>query len=246
MHNNLIFIGGPAHSGTSLLEYILSLHTNIKCIGDYNNLNGNIKFTENSLDIFSSKTLFDKYINDHVKQFNLKSTDYLLLKNPDNVFYLEQINKFTDNKAKIILIYRDGRDTSLSLVRRKELDIWPDFNAALIYWIKVMKIILNANNVFKLKYEDLIQNLEFKLSELHLFISIKDESKQNIIDYYNKCNKTQEDFPDHKNHVKLRQTQLLTPIYNSSRYKEELTKEQEELYNKLYNKLYNELINDLF
>ena len=238
MHNNLIFIGGPAHSGTSLLEYILSLHSNIKCIGDYNNLNGDIKFTENNLDIFSSKTLFDKYINEYVKKFNLKSNDYLLLKNPDNVFHLEQINKFTNNKAKIILIYRDGRDTALSLVRRKELNIWPDFNAAVVYWINVVKIILNSNNVFRLKYEDFIQNLESKLSEIYNFILITDESCKNIIDYHNKCNKTQNDFPNHINHVKLRQTQLLTPIYNSSRYKEELTKEQEELYNELTKDLF--------
>ncbi len=238
MNNNLIFIGGPAHSGTSLLEYILSLHSNIKCIGDYNNLNGNIKFTENNLSIFNSKTLFDKYINDYVKKFNLKSNDYLLLKNPDNVFYLDQINKFTNNRAKIILIYRDGRDTALSLVRRKELNIWPDFKEALIYWIKVIKIIQNAKNVFKLKYEEFIENTENKLSEIHKFITINDESNKNIIEYHKKCNKTQNDFPDHINHVKLRQTQLLTPIYNSSRYKEEITKEQEELYNELTKDLF--------
>jgi hypothetical protein len=240
MNNKLIFIGGPAHSGTSLLEYMLSLHSNIKCIGDYNNLNGNIKFTENSLDIFSTKELFDKYINEYIKILNLTSNDYLLLKNPDNVFYIEQINKFTNNKAKIILIHRDGRDTSLSLVRRKELDIWPDFNTALNYWIKVVKIILNNNNIniFKLKYEDFIQDLETTLSNLHNFISISNQSNKNIVEYYNKCNKSQNDFPSHENHVKLRQTQLLTPIYNSSRYKEELTKEQEELYNKLTKELF--------
>ena len=240
MDNKLIFIGGPAHSGTSLLEYLLSLHSNIKCIGDYNNLNGNIQFTENSLNIFNTKELFDKYINEYIKKLNLKSNDYLLLKNPDNVFYIDKINKFTNNKAKIILIYRDGRDTALSLIRRKELDVWPDFNTALHYWIKVVKIILNNNNsnIFKLKYEDFILNLESTLSNLHNYISVNNESNKNIIEYNNKCNKSQNDFPDHTNHVKLRQTQLLTPIYNSSRYKEELTQEQEDLYNELTKDLF--------
>ncbi len=232
MHKNIIFIGGSAHSGTSLLEYLLNFHSNIHSICNYNNLSKHIEFIENDIDIFKSINDFNKYINNLINKLNLKENDFLLLKNPDNIYYIDKINEFTNNKAHIILLIRNAKDTSLSLIKRND-SAWPDYKSALLYWIKINNLINECNykNVYKLNYEDLTNNTLLKLKEIYLFLLLNDESNDNYKQYLSLCNKTINDFPDDKEHVKLRQTQLLTPIYNSSRH--QLTKEQEDIYNEL-------------
>jgi hypothetical protein len=233
MYNKLIFIGGTAHSGTSLLEYLLSFHSNIVSICDYNNLNSNITFIENETTVFKSYELFNNYIDNIVKSYNI-TNEYILLKNPDNVYYINEINKYTNN-SKIILLIRDAKHTALSLLKRHD-NMWPDFTAALNYWVEINNIINNSeyDNIYKLKYEDFVSNITNTLKNIHSFLNLNDESGESIHKYNNLCNKTIDDFPNDIEHVKLRQTQLLTPIYNSTEInKITLTKEQEDIYNKI-------------
>ena len=233
MYNKLIFIGGTAHSGTSLLEYLLSFHSNIVSICDYNNLNSHITFIENDTNVFKSYELFNNYIDNIVLSYNI-TNQYILLKNPDNVYYIDEINKYTNN-SKIILLIRDAKHTALSLLKRHD-NMWPDFETALNYWIKINNIISlsNNNNIYKLKYEDFVSDIINTLQSIHHFLNLNDESDESLHKYNSLCNKTLNDFPNDIEHIKLRQTQLLTPIYNSTEInKITLTKEQEDIYNKI-------------
>ena len=81
----LLFLAGLPHSGTSLLDKLLDLHEEISSIVDYSK--EQVDLIENSLDIFSSQNKLDEYIN----QFIVEKDQYLLLKNPDNLEYLQQI-----------------------------------------------------------------------------------------------------------------------------------------------------------
>ena len=156
----LLFLAGLPHSGTSLLDKLLDLHEEISSIVDYSK--EQVDLIENSLDIFSSQNKLDEYIN----QFIVEKDQYLLLKNPDNLEYLQQILSIKNYKCKILIIYRDIRDVALSLFYRKD-DIWPNYESAIKYCVEMYNIVEQCSpDILKINYADLIDNfdIEFKKS----------------------------------------------------------------------------------
>ena len=58
--------------------------------------------------------------------------------------------------------------------------MWPDFETALNYWIKINNIISlsNNNNIYKLKYEDFVSDIINTLQSIHSFLNLNEESDE--------------------------------------------------------------------
>ena len=163
---NLLFIAGIFHSGTSLLDKLLDLHPNICSIVDYSK--EPVDFIENDLNIFSSQEILDNYIN----KFSIKNNQYLLMKNPNNLDFLEEISSKKSYNCKVIIIYRDIHDVALSLYYRNDPK-WPDYECIIKYCIKKYKIIENCNfNVLKINYSDLINNFDSVINNMCNYLKI--------------------------------------------------------------------------
>ena len=225
---NTIFIGGPAHSGTSLLEFLLYHHPRIQQTANFRTMR------ENSLDMFRSIYTFQTYVKNNKYENNSK---YLLFKNPDNINLVETILDISPT-AKVILIYRDPCDTVLSLLRR---GFHSTFQEGLEYWIKKYEIILKFKkqphkSVYILNYEKFCDNPKNTLKEVCDFLGLSDESEEMLEKHSNHCRMhhvSRRPADENREHLKLRQYQLASPIKRAISLKHKMSDEQRHIFNKL-------------
>jgi hypothetical protein len=219
----ILFIAGISHSGTSLLDKLLDLHYEISSIVDYSK--DQVDLIENDLTIFSSQ----KKLDDYIIKFPLEKNQYLLMKNPNNLDFLEKILSIKSYNCKVIIIYRDIRDVALSLFYRND-SMWPDYESAIKYCIEKYKIIENCNsNILKVNYSDLIDNFDIVINNIYNYLEIS-----NNIDILKKFESDidEKKIPEDKDHINRRKIQLKKKLYNSSRFKNETTEAQKIIYNK--------------
>jgi len=209
---NMIFIVGCGHSGTSLLRKIIGNHKDVYCIPNETSL---FKKPDNFI-----KTELDKY-DKYRKNENKK---YICEKTPKHVEEIDKIYTFVKT-PKIIVIVRDGRDVISSLKKRygsTEQGLWR--------WIHDNNAWLNHPNkkdFHVVKYEDLIKNKVNVISNICTFLQI--EYTDEIFDYEMNEIILPENFflglIKDKKHDKLREYQLNQPIYDGSkRWLTDLTK----------------------
>lgn len=221
---NLLFITGISHSGTSLLDKLLDLHTDICSIVDYSK--EPVDLIENDLTIFSSQEILDNYIN----KFPIKNNQYLLMKNPNNLDFLEEILSIKSYNCKVIIIYRDIRDVALSLLYRNDPK-WPDYESIIKYCIKKYEIIENYNlNVLKINYNDLINNFDNVIDNICNYLKIF--NNQDIFKKFHENTINDIKIPIDTQHIDRRNNQLKKKFYNSSRFEKNTTVEQKIIYNK--------------
>ena len=210
---NHIFIGGCGHSGTTLLLKILGLHSQV------------IHYYENIENEENSRKIFDKKNEECIKiMTRAENTKTILFKNPSNILYIDEIRKYYKG-SKIILMYRDGRDVALSYHRRKS---FKSFKECVIYWKDRSELILSYGNdedIFLLKYEDLIDKKEERIREILHFLKLKNED---LLEKYND-NLLPDELEKPKKeinkieHRELRNWQINQSLYNSSRWEKDLT-----------------------
>tara|TARA_Y100000590_G_C15357490_1_gene877572 strand:- start:44 stop:760 length:717 start_codon:yes stop_codon:yes gene_type:complete len=233
----LLFIAGIPHSGTSLLDKILDLHEEISSIVDYSK--DPVDLIENELNIFSSQKELDNYIN----KFNFKETQYLLMKNPHNLDFIDKILSIKSYNTKVIIIYRDIRDVALSLFYRND-SMWPDYESAIKYCVEKYKIIeKSSSSILKINYDDIINNFDTVFNNISNYLEISNNNNDIIKRF--EANTCKKQIPEDKNHIDRRRTQLKKKIYNSSRFENETTEAQKIVYNK-YVKNIDILKNTLF
>lgn len=163
-----IIIGGCGRSGTTLLISILSSHpdiyaikeeTRVFCPGAYSKekiKKTNIRIRE-----------IYKYLPIRVP----KSCNRWCEKTPKNVLFFRDIIKSFKNKVKIIHIVRDGRDVVLSKHPSKPNDYWVSVER----WVEDVSLGLeckNLENVYTLRYEDLILNYKEEIKKICNFLEI--------------------------------------------------------------------------
>ena len=214
MKVNFIFIGGIGHSGTTLLQKILCLHS--KIISPYG-------WLENPDTIFNSSEMVTKW---NVKYPNKT----ILCKNPKNALYINKIKKLYP-KSKIILMYRNGRDVALSMNRRGKFQ---GFTGCVEYWNQRMKHIWkyhNDPNVMMVKYEHLAEQPETLLLNIQEYIGLDSEK---LIWKYNKQCTTEIKKPKTESgndHKKLRKWQINQPINkDTSRWKTDMDQKQQNIF----------------
>jgi len=240
-----IFIGGCGHSGTTLLLQILSQHTHITSL---------LGLEENKLSIFQKnnrdwkdvqKVLKMKYhgSNDG-NDGNSRSGMRLIYKNPNNILFIKKI-KAVYPGCKIILMYRDGRDVALSMHRQGKKG---GFKECVKYWTNRTKMVLkyrgkeHNESILILRYEDLINDTDGMLKYIQEFLGVEVE---NLLDQYLVGLDISVKKPDNesngKKHNQLRTWQVNQAIYNSSRWRKDMTHEQMKIFDKIGGNLYQKL-----
>lgn len=165
-----IIIGGPPRSGTTLLLSILGSHKHIYSI-DYETTAFHPEFHPEKL---LSALLFENE-NWHFRKISSLKTRFAE-KTPGNIRHTREINEFFDGKVKIINIFRDARDVITSRHPLNPDQYW----VSLDRWINDVKSGLEAqcyNNVYSVKYEDLVASTESTVTEICNFIGEAFDSK---------------------------------------------------------------------
>jgi hypothetical protein len=242
---NLIFIAGPAHSGTSLLEVLLRHHSSIGSVGldamDENCLEmfqiDDIIGCINSKECPRASSLYDT--NSCIRTSIGAPGKLFLYKNPDNIFYLDKL-KESIVKSKVIIIYRNPKDTALSLLARGRHNT---FRECLEYWAAAYAYAEKfANEVFCLaiKYEDLAENAGGQLTKIFNFLGIEDQGKAILRGYEERSKQHSlgheypEELCEKEEHILRRKQQLAQKIY--IRKRRDLTPGELIIYNEVISK----------
>ena len=187
----IIFILGMPRTGTSLVEQIISSHSEVYGGGEILLLSNYFqKFfnqTENKKDI---ENIFNNFKNNYLNFLNkMSNTNIITDKAPLNFRWIGFIKSIFPNSI-IIHCSRDPFENSWSIYKNEfeggmffSNDIIDIANYYKIYqdlmdfWKKNLK-----NQIFDLKYEDLINNPEQKIKELIKFCNLN--WQQNCLEFY--------------------------------------------------------------
>jgi hypothetical protein len=215
---NMIFIFGCGHSGTTILNKIISNHKNIHGL-DY----------ETGLFVrgkYKNKDLFDdtlKNLDEERKKFNKK---WLCEKTPGHVYAINKIFELIKN-PKIIIIVRDGRDVVSSLNKR-----YNNFEMSLNRWINDNSEWANSQYKYEfhvLKYENLVENPKLEIKKICDYL--EEEYDINIFNYEKQKIELPKNIFDNQidgeNHEILRSYQINQHIYDGTkRYLKDLDEQQ--------------------
>ncbi len=183
---NNIFILGTPRSGTTLIESFIASNNEVTSGGELLSARDFIyNFTQNfeseDVDIF-----FDEF-----RKIYLKRTDYLrgnhrkiVDKLPDNFLYVGFLTKILP-KTKIIRTFRNPWDVAISLFKQRYVTNIPysasffnigvfmaNFEAINIYWNNILK---EKDNIFDIKYEELVEDPEYYQRKIYDFLEIDSE-----------------------------------------------------------------------
>ena len=218
----IIFILGMPRSGTSLVEQIITSHSNVFGAGELPQLSKIVKDNLMVNDFLSEERVFDLINNDsfadklrnyyyqYLKRFN-SSKAFITDKAPLNFRWIGLIKILFPN-AKIIHCTRSPRDNCLSLYKnlfegglnftynQKELGTYYNLYLDLMkHWEKV-----TPNSFYEAKYEEIIESPEKEIKKLIKFCSLPWEES---------C----PSFHKNKTPIKTMSTvQARQPIYKSS------------------------------
>lgn len=202
----------------------------------------------------SFKRIYSDFLFNTCLDETIPSKNILLLKNPLNSLYIDEIlNEFPD--SKFIVLTRDPRANCLSRKQKAKFrnkDIY--YNS--LRYNKFMETILNAqlkypNHFIFIKYEDLVKEPEIELTKLTSFFNI--DYQASMLDFYLTVEKTAFNFVSNskkENHEQLftKYKDLSTPI-NTNRidaWKTDLTKTEVDIISSICAKTANKLgYNDL-
>lgn len=187
-NKNVIFILGMPRSGTTLVEQIITSHSNVYSAGELPYLSKVISeelFEENQISVIKSvsklnnegKVLAQKYL-DYIDQIDTNK-NFITDKAPLNFRWIGFINKILPN-SKIIHCSRDPKDNCLSLYKnlfeaglnfsydQKELaNYYALYNDLLNFWHDKI-----PNFIHNIKYENLINNQELESKKLIKFCDL--------------------------------------------------------------------------
>ena len=178
---NNIFILGMPRSGTTLIEKIISSHSNVSSISESNFIPEKVYEYLNKdsegLNNFLNSNFKDKY-DEFIKSFNIKDK-IVIDKTLTNFWYIGFIKIFFP-KAKIIHVSRNPKDNCLSIFEnlfdypegwnsdQKELaEYYLIYKDLMDFWNKLFE-----NSILHIKYEDIILNTEPKVNRLLTYQSI--------------------------------------------------------------------------
>jgi tetratricopeptide (TPR) repeat protein len=217
----IIFVCGMPRSGTTLIEQIISSHSEVMATGENNYLSGFVK--NNYLDNFTlseEKIFKDIYLKENIfqdsvlKSLNNHNFDSKVLtdKSVQNFFWIGFIRYFFPN-SKIIVTERNPKDICLSIFKinfasgfmnfaYNQKDIAEFYNLyidLMKYWKKLF-----PSQIYTINYENLIKNSEDEIKKLINFCDLEWDEK---------CLKHDKN----KSIIKTASTfQARKPIYNSS------------------------------
>ncbi len=200
---SLIFIGGVPRSGTSLIQKILDLHSNIyagpefdhlyKLCGIYKEMKDGIKngrqsvfYTEIQLKEAFSKLILGLLVESNKKKYGVS---YISEKTPSNALIFEQLIEIFP-LAKFILVIRDPRANVWSfknVAKRASMfgeivgigsNLIDDLSLMRNYFNKAQRFVsMHSESCYVLYYEKLLKNPQKEIQKVCDFIGISFESQ---------------------------------------------------------------------
>lgn len=225
-----IFIVGMPRSGTSLIEQVLSSHSNIYGAGEINLLDEIINkyfISKNNLidpKLINKNNLYDagsEYIN--IIKTKFKTKRYIINKLPLNFRWIGLINLILP-KAKIVHCKRDPLDTCLSIFQQNFLIKGNEYSFDLIEIGKYYNLytdcmkhwkIVNRKKFYEIGYENFIKNQKNETKKLLEFCSLDWEEK--CLDFY-KTKRSVRTSSD----AQVRKTIYTSSINRANSYKREI------------------------
>ena len=175
--NEPIIIGGCGRSGTTLLLSILSAHPDVYAIP---NETGSFvadepRFLYPSFK-FSLNIFYGTNFNDVPKERSRWCE-----KTPSNVQYFDRILDLFNGNVKLVHIIRDGRDVTLSTHPTDKTKYWVE-PERWTYDVKKGLEFRGHDNVYTIKYEDIINNYDAEIRGLCSFFGLK--NSDSIINWH--------------------------------------------------------------
>ena len=185
----LIFIGGYARSGTTLMRAILDVHPNVSCgpetkilpaitkfIRDYTKLR-KYELKEAGINVSTIDSALSMFLY-HILENHIRNAERLCAKDPDILYYMEYLHQLFP-KAKFVYMVRDARAVAYSMVNKVEK---VKTFAKMIAYIKTWNS-LNTNFFFQcdnvgekacmvVRYEDLILKTNETLRNVTQFLGV--------------------------------------------------------------------------
>tara|TARA_Y100000996_G_scaffold240723_1_gene189298 strand:- start:753 stop:2288 length:1536 start_codon:yes stop_codon:yes gene_type:complete len=189
----IIFIVGMPRSGTTLVEQILSSHKKIYGAGELSFLTQTIEknILKKKLNEINNSTLI-AIQEDYISKLNFfdYKEDYLIDKAPLNFRWIGFIKKIFPN-SKIVHCKRDSMDICWSNYKNTFSSTLQDYsynfktlstyynlyNELMIFWNQKFK-----EDIFEIKYEDLVDNLEHEAKKLIKYCNL--EWDKNCLEFY--------------------------------------------------------------
>ncbi len=193
---NYLFIGGCGRSGTSLLQDLLVQHSLIAGSSEFNFCKRILELKssmQNAFYLGRNNEFYDqKFLNESYNQFiagflnnvsqNKPKATWISEKTPDNIEVLNELFEVFP-LAKFIYVYRDGRDVAASYLNVNKrlksqghpyqmnvVTLSKKWNAARAF--RQLAKPEYANNIFDIRYEDLIREPAKTLESLFKFLEI--------------------------------------------------------------------------
>ena len=216
MYENMIFICGCGHSGTTILNKIIGNHKNIHSITQETGLFAQHKQKNKDEDIIKNLESLDKRV-----ELNKK---WMCEKTPGHVYGIDRIFKLIQD-PKIIVITRDGRDVVASLNKR-----YDNFDKSVNRWIEDNTAWLNnryKDSFHLLRYEDLVKEPQIQLKKICDYLP--EEYDTNMLNYKKEQVELSipHDIIEGINHTALRNYQINQELYDGTkRYLKDLTEVQ--------------------
>jgi hypothetical protein len=249
----LIFIGCFPRSGSTLLRALLQYHPKIAAGQTEINVFQDIK-TASRKELMNVPDAFDTseeelefikgkrnlieiadYILGNFKDRN--QADYVLLKQPKHLFFIDKIFKHFPN-GKFIHIIRDGRDSTMSqryYMLPEGRTEWP-YDWVCRQWnvfINRGKTYRGNENYLEVKYEELVQKPFDTLEKIFKFLGLESVSENILEEYY-------KDFDVSKRQDHFEVSQPLTNK-NINKWIDKMTDKDKKIFNKIAGKNFIEL-----
>ncbi len=177
------FITGSPRSGTTLVESIITSNNKVYSGGELNlarrMMQKFISTKNKNLKVFK-KEFADNYLKE--TEFMKGDFNFLVDKMPENFLYLGYLKKIL-LKSKFIRVFRNPWDTATSLYKERYLFNVPystsffnigiflsNFEAINTFWDNNLQ---NKENIFDIKYEDLVINPDNYQKQLYSFLDLR-------------------------------------------------------------------------
>lgn len=195
-----VFIVGSFRSGTTLLRMLLNSHRNIACPPETKFLSPLMDFLQHgeSLEALESMGYDSKEVARRLRVFvdgiyadysKVYGKDVLVDKTPEYVRYLPEIDEFFDNKAKFILIYRNGLDVANSTMNNHIVPLEEDksLEKCFDYWLEDTQLMLEwqravPERCHTLIYEEMCLDLKGMIEPTLQFLG--EEWDDNVLNWY--------------------------------------------------------------
>ena len=197
-----IFIVGMPRSGSTLVEQILSSHSNVFSLGEVDFFSESVNeiLNSSSIEDFCNKLMsknnylaFEQIAKLYLKKtsvFEMGNKEYFTDKMLIN-FKLIPLIKLCFPNAKMIHSYRNAKDNCLSILKtnfQRSFMPWAYNEIELVKFYKMYSKVVNSydkilkNQIFHIKYEDLVQNQNIQIENVLNFCDLPFE--KNCINFF--------------------------------------------------------------